>query len=61
MQEGFGYVQDVTADLATGTITSIIVPGSSNKLFGFFSGSNDITIPWDKIVCIGEDIILVKI
>ena len=33
-----GYVQDVTADLKTGTITSIIVPGNSNKLFGFFSG-----------------------
>ena len=32
-----GYVQDVTADLKTGTITSIIVPGNNNKLFGFFS------------------------
>jgi len=32
-----GYVQDVTADLKTGTITSIIVPGNSNKLFGFLS------------------------
>ncbi len=61
MQEDYGYVQDVTADLATGTITSIIVPGSSNKFFGIFSSSNDITIPWDKITCIGEDIILVKI
>ena len=38
MQKGFGYVQDVTADLETGTIKSIIVPGNSNKLFGFFSG-----------------------
>ena len=37
MQKDFGYVQDVTADLHTGTITSIIVPGNSNKLFGFFS------------------------
>lgn len=61
MQEDYGYVQDVTADLATGTITSIIVPGSSSKFFGIFSSSNDITIPWDKITCIGEDIILVKI
>ena len=38
MLEDFGYVQDVTADLKTGTITSIIVPGNSNKLFEFFSG-----------------------
>ena len=33
-----GYVQDVTADLKTGTITSIIVPGNSNRIFGLFSG-----------------------
>ena len=32
-----GYVQDVTADLKTGTITSIIVPGNNSKLFGFIS------------------------
>ena len=33
----YGYVQDVTADLNTGTITSIIVPGNNSKLFGLFS------------------------
>ena len=55
-----GYVQDVTADLETGTITSIIVPGN-NKIFNFFSGNNEIVIPWDKIKAIGEDVILVEI
>lgn len=55
-----GYVQDVTADLETGTITSIIVPGS-NKLINIFTGSNEIEIPWTDIKCIGEDIILVDI
>ena len=60
MQQDSGSVQDVTADLKTGTITSIIVPGSSNKLFGIFASGNDITIPWENITCIGEDIILVK-
>ena len=34
-----GYVQDVTADLQTGIITSIIVPGN-NKMFNIFSGNN---------------------
>lgn len=61
MLKDFGYVQDVTADLETGTIRSIIVPGTSNKLFGLFSSANDITIPWENIICIGDDIILVKI
>ena len=36
MEKGFGFVQDVTADLETGTITSIIVPGG-NKLVNMFS------------------------
>ena len=56
-----GYVQDVCADLETGTITSIIVPGGSNKLINFFSSSNDIVINWQDIKCIGEDLILVEI
>ena len=55
-----GYVQDVTADLETGTITSIIVPGS-NKMFNIFGESNKRVIPWNKIKVIGEDIILVEI
>ncbi len=55
-----GFVQDVCADLETGTITSIIVPGS-NKFIGMFSGGNEIVIGWEKIKCIGEDVILVDI
>ena len=55
-----GYVQDVTADLKTGVITSIIVPGS-NKMFNIFRGNNEIVIPWEKIKCIGDEIILVEI
>ncbi len=55
-----GFVQDVCADLTTGCITSIIVPGSSSK-FNIFSGENDIVIPWNKIKCIGENVILVDI
>ena len=55
-----GYVQDVTADLKTGVITSIIVPGS-NRMFNIFNGNNEIVIPWEKIKCIGDEIILVEI
>lgn len=55
-----GYVQDVTADLKTGIITSIIVPGS-NKMFNIFNSNNEIVIPWEKIKCIGDEIILVEI
>ena len=56
-----GFVQDVCADLETGRITSIIVPGGTNKLMSLFSSNNDIVIPWNKIKCIGDDLILVEL
>ena len=52
--------EDVCADLGSGSITAIIVPGNS-KIFGIFNSGNDITIEWNKIKCIGEDVILVEI
>ncbi len=55
-----GFVQDVCADLESGTITSIIVPGN-NKFMGVFSGGNEIVIEWQNIKCIGDDVILVEI
>ncbi|MBR2743717.1 MAG: YlmC/YmxH family sporulation protein [Clostridia bacterium] len=55
-----GYVQDVCADLETGRITSIIVPGSK-KMMNIFSKDDDIVIEWERIKCIGDDIILVDI
>ena len=55
-----GFVQDVTANLEDGMITSIIVPGNT-RFFGMLSGNNHIVIPWENIKCIGEDIILVDI
>lgn len=55
-----GYVQDVTADLKTGVITSIIVPGT-NKMFNIFGSNNEIVIPWEKIKSIGDEVILVEI
>ncbi len=60
MEEGYGFVQDVTADLESGIITSIIVPGNNSRL-SIFSNNNDIVIPWKNIKCIGDDIILVEI
>lgn len=60
MGKDYGFVQDVCADLETGMITSIIVPGS-NKLLNIFSQNNDIIIPWQNIKCIGDDLILVEI
>ncbi len=60
MEEGYGFVKDVCADFKSGNITAIIVPGNS-KSFSFISGNDDIIIPWEKIHCIGNDVILVNI
>ena len=60
MEEDCGYVQDVCADLESGRITSIIVPGN-NKILNMFTGSNDIVIQWQNIKCISDDVILVEI
>ena len=43
-----GFVQDVCADLETGMITSIIVPGS-NKMLNIFASNNEIVIPCGNI------------
>lgn len=53
-----GFVQDVTADFKTGTITEIIVPGNT-KFFNIFSNGNELVIPWSSIKTIGDDVILV--
>lgn len=54
-----GFVQDVCANLETGEITSIIVPGEK-KIASMFTNKNDVVIPWEKIHCIGDDTIIVK-
>ena len=55
-----GFVVDVNADFGKGEIDSIIV-AQSGKLFSSVLGKNNITIPWDKIKKIGEDVILVDL
>ena len=45
MVEDFGCVQDVCADLQTGIITSIIVPGGNNKLLNIFASTDYRSIP----------------
>ena len=53
-----GFVQDVCANLETGRITSIIVPGGK-KLMSMFAKEDDIEIPWEKVIKIGVDVLIV--
>lgn len=53
-----GSIVDLEICLEDGTISNIIVPGPS-KMFGFVRSERDYTIPWSRIVKIGDDVILV--
>ncbi len=54
-----GYVTDFKVDQCSGRLTAIILPGEGG--FFNFKKCNDIVIPWEKIVKIGIDVILVDI
>ena len=55
----YGCVSDVEIDISSGRLCAIIVPGESK---GFIFGRcEEIRIPWDKIVRIGNDAILVDL
>lgn len=54
-----GYVCDAEFDDAEGRIVSLITPGRP-KFFGLFGREDDYVLPWQCIVRMGADIILVE-
>ena len=54
-----GCAQDFDFDVSCGRITALVISGEGG-IFSF-SKSDDIVIPWDRIQCIGEDTVLVKL
>lgn len=58
--ERLGCITDVEIDFASGKILSVVVP-RKRGLREFFTKRKDCIIPWDNIVCVGKDIVLVKL
>ncbi|MDD4170425.1 MAG: YlmC/YmxH family sporulation protein [Desulfotomaculaceae bacterium] len=57
-----GMLKDIDIDLEAGRIDAIILPGlNGGKLLGFLGREEEIIIPWDKIIKIGMDVILVEV
>lgn len=54
-----GCAQDFEFDVSCGKILALVIAGDGG-IFGF-SKREDIVIPWDRIQCIGEDTVLVKL
>jgi len=56
-----GYIEDIEIDPEEGKIKAFIVPANENFLVRIFSKNKDVTINWDDINIIGEDVILVDL
>lgn len=55
-----GVICDLDIDLEAGAVRAIVVPGTG-RVFGLFGGDRDYVIPWENIVKIGADTILVEL
>ena len=53
-----GFISDFKIDCDTNKIMSLILPG---EIKSWFSKDDSIEVPWNDIVKIGTDVILVKI
>lgn len=56
-----GTIKDIDINLEEGRISAIILPGQGSRLMGFWGREDEIVIPWERIVRIGVDVILVEI
>lgn len=54
-----GFITDADIDVNTGQVVCFIIEGR-RKLFGILGKEPDISIKWEEIEKIGEDIILVR-
>ena len=52
-------MSDVEFDENSGQIKSLLVPGSY-RFLGVLGREDDVTIPWDKITKIGDDLIIIE-
>jgi YlmC/YmxH family sporulation protein len=55
-----GTIGDLDVDPDSGLIRAIIIP-VSGRFFGVVGGGQDYIIPWNQIVKIGSDVILVDL
>ncbi|MBO8136640.1 MAG: YlmC/YmxH family sporulation protein [Desulfotomaculum sp.] len=55
-----GVIKDIDIDLEHGKISALILPGTG-RVFGFLGREEEFVVPWEKIVKIGMDVILVEV
>ncbi|GGC80730.1 hypothetical protein GCM10007216_09130 [Thalassobacillus devorans] len=57
--ERLGQIADLDIDVNTGKVIAIIIT-LKGKMMGLFGKDEEAVIPWDQIINIGTDVILVK-
>ncbi|MGI6343613.1 MAG: YlmC/YmxH family sporulation protein [Bacillota bacterium] len=55
-----GYISDLDLDLEAGRIKGLLIV-ESGRVLGLFGKDNEIYIPWEQVVKIGTDVILVEL
>jgi YlmC/YmxH family sporulation protein len=55
-----GNIIDIDLDIDRGRVLAIMLPGQV-KGWSVFAKREEIVVPWDKIVRIGKDVILVEL
>lgn len=62
VQDGkkLGVIKDLDLDVERGRINALVLPGP-NRFINIFTRKEDIVVPWERIVKIGRDVILVEV
>jgi len=56
-----GPIKDIDINVDEGKILAVLLPGHQQRFMGFFGREEEIVVPWEKIVKIGIDVILVNL
>ena len=56
--EVIGYIRNMDIDFDSGTIRSVTVP--QKGFFGILGLGKSITVPWERVVAMGSEYVLVK-
>ncbi|MGO0122034.1 YlmC/YmxH family sporulation protein [Desulfothermobacter acidiphilus] len=54
-----GLIKDIDVDVENGRISALILPGPA-RLLGLWGREDEIIIPWERVIKIGTDVILVE-
>ncbi|ASF39323.1 YlmC/YmxH family sporulation protein [Halobacillus halophilus] len=57
--ERLGYISDLDIDTQRGRLSGLVLT-MKGKAMGLFGKEEEMVIPWDQIVNIGADVILIK-